>query len=190
MKILIKTTLFLLIYTVVFITTIAAQIVNPVKWSFSSSPVQNRETEIIFAAKIDKGWHLYSQYIDKGGPIPTSFNFDKSKDYQLVGKVIEPKAKSVFDDIFNMNVKYFDGKVVFKQKIKILSVKSFSVKGTFEYMTCNDGSCIPFSDNEFNITVNGGEGNSATVLPLKKTVRKLRIQFKHQSMRGKTQPLI
>ena len=134
---------------------IEAQILKPVKWSFSSSALQNNEAEIILTAKIDKGWHLYSQFIDKGGPIPTAFKFEKNKDYQLVGKVTEPKAISVFDNIFNMNVKYFDGKVVFKQRIKILSDKSFTVKGTFEYMTCDDGSCIPFFDNEFNVKVTG-----------------------------------
>ena len=175
----------LLLLVTVLTSTLFAQIVNPVKWSFSSSAVQNRETEIILTAKIDKGWHLYSQYIDKGGPIPTSFKFEKSRDYQLVGKVTEPKAKSVFDDIFNMNVKYFDGKAVFKQRIKILSSKSFTVKGTFEYMTCNDESCIPFSDNEFNVKINDEGDNSVQNLPAKADSLKVPDSIQSSANSGK-----
>lgn len=132
-----------------------SQVLNPVKWTYSVKQIDDANAELIFSAKIDKGWHLYSQYMEEGGPIVTNFIFNKDKNYALNGKTSEPKPESEYDDMFKMTVKYFNSQAVFKQKIKILSKTDFSVKGNFEYMVCNDGSCIPFSDNSFEFKVKG-----------------------------------
>lgn len=132
-----------------------SQVLNPVKWTYSVKQIDDANAELIFTAKIDKGWHLYSQYMEEGGPIVTNFIFNKDKNYALNGKTSEPKPESEYDDMFKMTVKYFNSQAVFKQKIKILSKTDFTVKGNFEYMVCNDGSCIPFSDNSFEFKVKG-----------------------------------
>jgi thiol:disulfide interchange protein len=132
-----------------------AQILNPVKWTFKTNTLSSSESELVFTAKIDKGWHLYSQFLEPGGPLPTEFIFEKSKNYKLNGKPVETKPKLTFDETFQMNVKYFDGKAEFKQKIKILSKTDFKVKCVFNYMVCNEGSCIPFNDNEAAFSVKG-----------------------------------
>jgi thiol:disulfide interchange protein DsbD len=131
---------------------------NPVKWTYTVVQTNPSTAELVFTAKIDKGWHLYSQYMDEGGPIVTSFVFTAGKTYKLDGKTIEPKPKAEYDEMFKMTVKYFANQAVFKQKIKVLSNKDFSIKGSFEYMVCNDGSCIPFSDNTFEFKVKGNPG--------------------------------
>lgn len=136
-----------------FSTLLQAQVVKPVKWSFSVSGLKDNQAKIMFTAAIDPGWHLYSQHVDKGGPVPTAFRFDKNKNFELIGNVSEPTPKTVYDEIFSMNVKYFDTKAIFVQKIKILTDQPFSVTGTFEYMTCNDESCIPFFDNDFSVKI-------------------------------------
>ena len=132
-----------------------SQVLNPVKWTYSVKQINENSAELILTAKIDKGWHLYSQNMEEGGPIVTNFIFDKNKNYELVGKTSEPKPESEYDDMFKMTVKYFNTQAVFKQKINILSKKDFVVKGNFEYMVCNDGSCIPFSENNFEFKVKG-----------------------------------
>ncbi|HRY99170.1 MAG TPA: cytochrome c biogenesis protein CcdA [Bacteroidales bacterium] len=133
--------------------SLSAQILEPVKWSFSSKKLSDTEAELVFTATMDPGWHLYSQFLKPGGPIPTAFKFTESPAYRLLGKVKEPKAHTEFDAIFKMDVSYFDGKAEFRQKIQVLSAKDFVVEGTFEYMTCNDETCIPFFDNDFSIPV-------------------------------------
>ena len=65
----------------------AAQIHNPVKWSFSTTNISDTETELVITANIEKGWHLYSQFLADNGPVPTTFKFDKSVDFTLIGKV-------------------------------------------------------------------------------------------------------
>jgi thiol:disulfide interchange protein DsbD len=146
---------FILFSIILLSKTIFSQVLNPVKWSFSVNQGKGNEAELIITAKIDKNWHLYSQYMDEGGPILTRFNFKKSNDYKLVGKTTEPTPKSEFDDIFKMTVKYFSNQAIFKQKIKILSSKDFTITGDFEYMVCNEGSCIPFLNNTFEFKVKG-----------------------------------
>ncbi len=141
--------------SILFFKTLFSQVLNPVKWSFSVNLNGENEAELIIKAKIDKNWHLYSQYMDEGGPILTRFNFNKSTNYHLVGKTTEPTPKSEFDDIFKMTVKYFSNQVEFKQKIKILSSNDFIITGDYEYMVCNEGSCIPFLNNNFEFKIKG-----------------------------------
>lgn len=66
-----------------------AQIINPVKWSYSAEQKDNEAT-LILKATVENKYHIYSQFLQDGGPIPTSFKFEPSPHYQLIGKTIEP----------------------------------------------------------------------------------------------------
>ncbi len=134
-----------------------AQILKPVAWSYSSETISEKEANIVITAKIDKGWHIYSQYIDEGGPIPTSFTFAKSADYELIGKTSEsPKAISAYDPNFKMQISWHDNLAIFKQKIKLKKPEA-TVKGTLEFMVCNDKQCLPPEEVEFAIKVFAGK---------------------------------
>lgn len=146
-----------------FITVSASsQILEPITWSFSTNRLSDTEAELIFEATIDKGWHLYSQHLDAGGPIPTEFFFTESGDYELIGETSEPEPKVIYDQTFEMDVGSFDNSAVFKQKVRILTGKDFEIAGTFDYMTCNDETCIPFFENDFTFSLAGAEAPPAT----------------------------
>lgn len=131
-----------------------AQILTPVKWSFSYEPINNTDGYLVLSANIDKGWHMYSQYIGDEGPVPTSFRFTPSKEYELKGKVKEvSKAITQFDDAFGVELTYFEKKAVFKQQIKLKSILAFNVKGDLEFMVCDDKQCLPPETIEFAIDV-------------------------------------
>ncbi len=132
-----------------------AQIQDPVKWTFSVKDLNESESELVFTANLDQGWHLYSQYTDPAGPIAIYFEFTPSQDYKLIGKVQEPKPHEEYDNDFKCTVRSFSGKVAFRQKIKRLSEKDFKVNGTFGYQLCNDGSCIAPDDRDFTFSVKG-----------------------------------
>ncbi|MEI7663949.1 MAG: sugar transporter, partial [Bacteroidota bacterium] len=95
----------------VFLPTFShAQILDPVKWSFKTEQVTPGEATLLLIAKADRKWHVYSQDVPdnpKGHPIATTFTFTKSKHYELVGKVREPKPIEDFDPNFDMVLKYF-----------------------------------------------------------------------------------
>ena len=138
-----------------------AQQLDPVKWKYSVKETSATEAELVFTAQLDKGWHLYSQYTSPDGPLAIEFTFEESKDYERVGKVMEPKPHEEMDDIFNCIVKSFSGKVVFRQKVKRISDKDFTVKGTVAYQLCNDGSCIAPEDHDFSFKVPGAKADVA-----------------------------
>src|SRR5665213_776205 len=112
-----------------------SQIYNPVKWSFATKEISNNEVVIFLKATIDDGWHIYSVYQKDGGPLKTSFAFDPSRDYELNGKLQEPKPIKGFEDAFNMDVFFFQKVVVFQQKIKLIK-ETTMIKGELRYMAC------------------------------------------------------
>jgi len=148
----------LLTLTLLFISlNTFSQVLDPVKWSFSVNKISETEAELIFKAKIEDKWHLYSQFLDEGGPIPTSFNIKEDKNFKKVGKTTEtPKPESFYDEMFAMNVKYFSKKATFTQKIKLTTNKAFIITGTIDYMCCDDGRCIPL-DEDYKFSIPASE---------------------------------
>jgi thiol:disulfide interchange protein DsbD len=128
-----------------------AKIYDPIKWTYSSEKINDKEFNLIITAKIEKGWHLYSQFIEDGGPVPTSFKFKQSADYKLIGKVSEsPKAVTAFDNNFDMEIAWHKDQVVFKQGISLMKPLE-SISGVLEFMVCNDERCLPPTEIEFQI---------------------------------------
>ena len=131
-----------------------AQIYDPVSWTFTSEAVQGNEATVVIKASIEEGWHLYSQFIEEGGPLPTVFAFETSPDYELIGKVEEsPQAIKGFDPNFNMSIAWHKDSVSFKQKIRLKKPK-VQVQGTLEFMTCDDKNCLPPEEVPFSVEVN------------------------------------
>lgn len=119
---------------------LTAQIHNPVTWNTSVLQTENKTVTLVAKASIEKGWHLYAQNIEKGGPIPTTFYYPDH--IALIDDTIEDKGIVVFDDVFEMNLKYFENQATFKQKIT-LDTGLKEIKASVEFMACNDGMCLP-----------------------------------------------
>jgi thiol:disulfide interchange protein DsbD len=60
-----------------------------------------------------------------------------------------------------MKVKYFSNQATFKQKIKLLTDKSFTIKGNIEYQVCQEDKCVYFNPG-FNFNVKGKSGEVAS----------------------------
>lgn len=144
-----------------------SQILDPVKWSFKVDQKTPGEATLILTAKIDRKWHLYSQHNPPppDGPFSTTFKFNKSKNFELVGTVDEPKPITENDPQFGMTLNFYIDKAVFKQKIKVLSQKDFEITGVLEYMCCDDKQCLPPSEVEFTFPVKGNPESVATAKP-------------------------
>lgn len=129
-----------------------AQILTPVHWSYGAKKISATEAVVFIKATIDPGWHLYSQTVAEGGPVKTTFTFAPAAAYTLNGATQEPKPVVRMEPAFNMNVAFFEKSVIFQQKVK---VKKFpvAVKGSVEYMTCNDEKCLPPDTQNFNVTI-------------------------------------
>ncbi|NGY37520.1 thiol:disulfide interchange protein [Flavobacterium sp. XN-5] len=143
----------LILLAFILSATTFSQIHKPVKWATSVVAVSGTTYDLVIQATIDDSWHLYSQNVPDGGPIPTAFTFPKNPSFELVGKPSEEKGHTVNDPIFNMKIKYFENKAVFKQRIKVLSNKAFKISGEVEFMVCDDANCLPptYADLNFQI---------------------------------------
>jgi len=144
-----------------------AQMLEPVTWSYKANRLNDTIAELQFTANIQNKWHLYSQTIPKGGPLPLEFKFEKPSGTELLSIVIEPKGRKTYDAMFEMTVKFFEGQAVFVQKIKITSGKPINIKGTLSYQACNDESCLP-GESDFSFNLDGAKAikQEVQVVPL------------------------
>ena len=132
-----------------------AQINNPVKWTYTAKKIADKTYELHMTATIDGNWHLYAQ--DAGeGPEPTTFTFTANPLIKFDGKVKEVgKLEKSYDKNFKSVSKYYGNKVDFVQKVKVKSSIATVVKGTVNFMVCNDRQCLPPRDVPFTINVGG-----------------------------------
>lgn len=138
-----------------------SQILNPVNWEFGSEKISETEYELVFVAKIDFHWSLYSQFVEEGGPLPTVFSFESSEAFELVENVEESDSNKVtqFDSVFEMVVSKFYERAVFKQRVRTKS-QAFRLNGNIDYMTCDDTKCTYKPDNPFNFEYTAETGFS------------------------------
>ncbi|MFS4467858.1 cytochrome c biogenesis protein CcdA [Maribacter sp. 2210JD10-5] len=135
---------YLSLFLLLLVTKIGVgQIVKPVSWKTNVEQISATEFDLVASAKIKPKWHLYAQQVPEDGPLPTAFTFVESGDYELVGTVVEGEGKTVFDKVFDMQIKFFEGNAVFKQRIKTKSKTAFEVAGEVEFMACDDSRCLP-----------------------------------------------
>ncbi len=136
-----------------------SQVFEPVKWSTSVEKISDSDFNLVVTATIDAGWHLYSQGIPDGGPIPTSFSYkDVENSYQLIGETIEGEGHEGFDKVFDMDIKYFENEAVFKQKIRLLKAGKVAINETVEFMVCDDKFCLPPTEFDISFVVEGNAG--------------------------------
>ncbi|MEO7767522.1 MAG: protein-disulfide reductase DsbD domain-containing protein [Ferruginibacter sp.] len=134
----------------------AANAQQKISWSYAAKkfPGGNRY-EIHITATPPIGWHIYSQFTPDGGPIPTTFKFNKNALVALQSKVAEGgKLVTYFDKNFKVDVKYFEGKVDFVTTVTLKGKIKTNLSGEVESMICNDRICMPPSTQTFNIALN------------------------------------
>lgn len=158
----------MIVFSALFATSASAQIVDPVQWKFTSEIGKDNEATIIATATIEPKWHVYALKVSDDpnaiGPIATTLVLKSSADFKVDGGVKEGKYITHYDPNFEMDLNYFENKAVFKQKIKLLTDKPFEVKGTLEYMACDDSKCIFPSPIDFTVKIDGAKSNADTAV--------------------------
>jgi thiol:disulfide interchange protein DsbD len=156
-----KTLLLFLLATLGGITAATAQVLDPVHWSFSVKRARADTFSLHLTARIDAGWHVYSQQAGDG-PIPTSFTFEDNPAVTLVGDTREiGSEQKTFDKVFNSTLRYYEGQVDFVQQVTVKG--SATLKGSLEYMVCNDVSCLPPKDVPFSFQLTGSAAADSAV---------------------------
>lgn len=122
---------------------------SKIQWIYSYN---SEEKTVDIQVNIADGWHLYSQHVDNEiGPVPTNFVFEENPHVKLIGKVTEPTPIQEYDENFEAMLDFFEGKVVFSQRVSVKSATT--LKGVVTYMLCNDTMCLPPVDEQFSIEI-------------------------------------
>lgn len=147
-----------------------SQILEPVKWTYEQKQVSDSVYDLTFKASIDQGWHLYSTDLPPGGPVKTSINIKPNDGFELNGK-LQAKSPMIkkFDQTFQMELEYYAHEAVFVQRVKLLTDKPLEIKGSVEFMSCNDETCLPPTDKDFSFSFNGGKKEAVAAHAEEKT---------------------
>lgn len=115
---------------------------DKVIWEISYNKLNN---EVLFKAKIEKGWHLYAIYVPypEDGPLPTSIQFQKTKGIILRDSLVQLNPIIIYDKNFGLDLAYYEDSTTFKQPVTLNKNKGY-LTGSIDYMTCNDKMCIPY----------------------------------------------
>ena len=129
---------------------------NPAIWTYEAEKITDTEYNLIFKADIYEGWHIYSQFTDENGSLPSEFTFEKAgEDYELVGSTAESETLVEYSDIFEVEETFFKEKAVFTQRIKLLNPEVNQITVDLFYQICKE-VCIP-KDEIFHISLTGEE---------------------------------
>jgi thiol:disulfide interchange protein DsbD len=129
---------------------------NPAIWTYEAEKISDTEYNLIIKADIYEGWHIYSQFTDENGSLPSELAFEKvGEDYELVGSTTESETLTEYSDIFEVDETFFKEKAVFTQKIKLLNPEITQVEVGLFYQICKE-VCIP-KDEIFHISLTGEE---------------------------------
>lgn len=151
--------------------TSLAQIVTPTTWSYQVTPSSVKVgdiVDVVFKAKIEPGWKVYSAEMSSDvGPMILEFTFKNQKGVQLIGKPKPSrKPKIVHEEVWPADVQVYYNDIQYTQKVKVIGEHA-KLTASLTYQSCQeDGSCIP-GENDFEIVIKelSGETSAAEGLP-------------------------
>ncbi len=148
-----------------FSFSLSGQVLDPVKWTIESKKVDDTTFDLVFTAKMEKTWTVYSQYTGDDGPLPTMIEYDDLGNVKLDGKATEKgHKKSGPDPLFDgvTVVKYLDDEPFeITQRIKTTDL-SKPIVGYLTFMTCDATRCLPPKDVDFSIDLTKATASTNT----------------------------
>tara|TARA_B100001093_G_scaffold96187_1_gene88233 strand:- start:1861 stop:2343 length:483 start_codon:yes stop_codon:yes gene_type:complete len=128
---------------ILFVTKIGiAQDLNPISWQVACTKIGD-VNQLEFTASIEEGWYLYSQEIDEGGPIPTSFklSYDGKKFKSINPKEISTNKLVSMDEMFLMELTKYKNDVRYTYPLDE-AMTNGTIRASVEFMCCDDTQCL------------------------------------------------
>ena len=116
---------------------------EPVVWTTTLERLSKTDAVLHFKANIQKKWHLYSLEEFEDGPLPTEFTYTyDSLQIALNGEMLSSVPKKEFDQIFEIDLPFFEDEATFSQAIVLLDPAVEEIRGEINYQACDDKVCI------------------------------------------------
>jgi hypothetical protein len=140
---------------VLLVLSIPVYAQEPVSWSYTAKKVSAGEYELRFTARIEDGWHIYSQQ-QKGFTIskPTSFKYGNNPLVELQGNTKE-EGQMIHDRNADLGTEQneYANKVDFIQRLKLKAAVTTNIQVTVIFQTCTDHECLPPDNKTFTIAL-------------------------------------
>ncbi|RYE11993.1 MAG: hypothetical protein EOP51_32340, partial [Sphingobacteriales bacterium] len=126
-----------------------------VTWAFKAQKTGDSTFNLVITAKIGGDYHLYSFVPGGDGTlIPPGFTFSKNANVRLEGKMKE-SGKLLHEDTKDVMgvINYFKHNVTYTQKATASA--NTTLKGSVNFMACDDKGCLPPEDKAFQVKFEG-----------------------------------
>ena len=142
-----------ILFGIISIFSLNSQEKEPVSWSYEVNKINSLEYQITFNAEIINGWKLYSQFSPEEGSVKTSFKFLNNEGDYIASEIFNEEPYTVgYDNVFNMDLFYFEENASFNQLFKLVDKDFNQIKIEVDYSSCDDELCI-FRNETFNIVL-------------------------------------
>ena len=140
-------------FSLTSIFSLNSQDIEPVEWQYDVNKINDTEYNISFSASILEGWKLYSQFSPNEGALPTSFSFIKNISGFEASELFNEDDYIVgFDNVFKMDLYYYENEAYFNQNVKLLDKDLNQIKVEIDYSSCDDELCV-FRNETFNVVL-------------------------------------
>ncbi len=120
---------------------------EPVTWKTQVEKVTDSTYNLVFKARIEDQWHLYSQYNPDGASLPIEFYSDQADSlFVFEGKALESPTEKAFNKTFGKEEIFFSHKAMLKQPIRLLDKNVKEIAVTLYGQACKT-SCIQIQEN-------------------------------------------
>lgn len=130
---------------------------SPVEWTGNASKKSEDTYELVFNAKIDEGWHIFSQHTPEGGSLPLEIDYiGEGEAYETEGETKESPTVTQFNDVFDIDEMIWEEEAELTQVIKLKDKDTRFVKAELFYQVC-DEVCI---NEEYYVVFDLEEGSA------------------------------
>ncbi|PQJ77081.1 protein-disulfide reductase DsbD family protein [Polaribacter glomeratus] len=156
---------------------------EPIKLETSVQKISETEYDVVFSAKLYKGWYLYSQYNPDEASLPLEITMQANETgYKLVGKATEKDTFAKYSDVWEKEEIVFKDKAIITQRIQLTNKEITQIKLNFFGQVC-ETACINIDEN-FTISLAGNTINEAISIDEKSQnlTKKLQLDLKNTSL--------
>lgn len=135
---------------------VAAQ-VQHAHWKTQIRQLDSTLYAVDVTAVMDSTWHIYDTTRTEFGPPATMVRFTPADTLnpglEAVGALhVSAQPKKYYDDIFMMEVGYYEDSVTFTQQFRLTSPEA-ALQVFVEWMACDDTNCLPLADETFDLWI-------------------------------------
>jgi suppressor for copper-sensitivity B len=173
---------------------------SPVTVNARIEPAKDGQpAQLVVAADIAAGWHIYSLTQKRGGPVPSKITIEPGTGYKLAGEFKPSKTPETHPEpaFNNLSVETHEGQVTWSAPLELspgLDAAKVSIAGKLSFQACDASSCRAPASVKFTAVLGAGAAASAPAATAEKSAPPSSGSYKpgtaHVVIRGFVEPTV